>query len=155
MTAELAIIGLGVMGRNLALNLVQHGRTVAAFDRDAARLQALAGTERLIACAAPAPLVRALQAPRAILLMVPAGPAVDEAIATFAPLLAAGGIVIDGGNSHFQDTTRRAQALAPRGVDYLGVGISGGESGARHGPSIMAGGAPAAWERVANHFLAI
>src|SRR4051812_7200486 len=155
MNAELAMIGLGVMGRNLALNLAQHGRTVAVFDRDAARLQAMAGTDRIVPCAAPAAVVKALAAPRTIALMVPAGAPVDEAIADLAPLLAAGDTLIDGGNSHYLDTRRRAAALQPRGVHYLGLGISGGESGARHGPSIMAGGARAAPDRLAARFGAL
>ncbi len=155
MTSELAMIGLGVMGRNLALNLAQHGRTIAVFDRDAARLQAMAGTARITTCAAPAAVVAALRPPRTVMLMVPAGPPVDEAIATLEPLLTSGDTIIDGGNSHFHDTRRRAQRLQTRGVHYLGLGISGGESGARHGPSIMAGGARPAWERVADTFDAV
>jgi 6-phosphogluconate dehydrogenase len=155
MNAHIAMIGLGVMGRNLALNLAAQGRVVAVFDRDAGRLQAMAGTAGVVTCATPVAAVQALQAPRALLLMVPAGPPVDEAIAMLAPHLAPGDVLLDGGNSHFRDTIRRARDLAARGIHFLGLGISGGETGARLGPSIMAGGAAPAWARVADHFLAI
>lgn len=155
MNAHIAMIGLGVMGRNLALNLASQGRVVAVFDRDAGRLQAMAGIPGVVTCAAPAAAVQALQAPRALLLMVPAGPAVDEAIAMLAPHLGPGDILIDGGNSHFRDTIRRARDLAGRGIHFLGLGISGGETGARLGPSIMAGGPAPAWVSVADLFQAI
>jgi 6-phosphogluconate dehydrogenase len=149
------MIGLGVMGRNLALNLASKGRVVAAFDRTAAALAALAGAAGIMPFSEPAAVVQALTLPRALMLMVPAGRSVDEAIAAVAPHLAAGDILIDGGNSHFRDTIRRARELAGRGIAYLGFGVSGGEAGARLGPSIMAGGPDAAWRHVAPHFMAI
>src|SRR3954452_24525387 len=148
MNAQIAMIGLGTMGRNLALNLASQGRTVAVFDRDAGRLQAMAGTAHVVTCATPLAAVQALPPPSALLLMVPAGAPVDEAIAMLTPHLAAGDTLLDGGNSHFRDTMRRAKDLAARGIHFLGLGISGGETGARLGPSIMAGGPPAAWVRV-------
>src|SRR5258708_37366743 len=127
MAADIAMIGLGVMGRNLALNLAQRGRAVAVFDRDAARLQALAGASGIVACAAPAAVIDALAPPRAVMLMVPAGAAVDEAIAGLQPPLGPRGILIDGGHSPFRGTIRRARGPAPHRVADLGPGISGGE----------------------------
>jgi 6-phosphogluconate dehydrogenase len=153
--ADIAMIGLGVMGRNLARNMAAHGRAVAVFDRAPEVRRAAAGEAGLVACDSPAEVAAALKAPRVVMLMVPAGSAVDEAIAELRTVLQPGDCVIDGGNSHFRDTMRRARELTAHGIDFLGLGISGGEVGARHGPSIMAGGARAAWERVADLYRAI
>ncbi|MBV8169182.1 MAG: NADP-dependent phosphogluconate dehydrogenase, partial [Alphaproteobacteria bacterium] len=145
---DIGLIGLGVMGRNLALNLRDHGYQVAVHDAAAAALaRCVEGTD-LVGCSDGSALVAALKAPHTMLLMVPAGPPVDEAIALLSPSLTAGDIVLDGGNSHFLDTRRREKALSQRGVRYLGVGISGGEAGARDGPAIMAGGAKTGYDAV-------
>jgi 6-phosphogluconate dehydrogenase len=144
------IVGLGVMGRNLALNARDGGCEVVATDAwETARNAAPRGIEVVDG---PAALVSALTTPRIVLLMVKAGDQVDVEIAGLAPYLAAGDILIDGGNSHYRDTERRARELALRGVCYLGVGISGGAEGARHGASIMVGGSEAAWS-AAHGFL--
>jgi 6-phosphogluconate dehydrogenase len=153
--ADIAMIGLGVMGRNLARNLAGHGRVVAVFDRSAGLARDLAREPGLIACESLAQIAATLRPPRAVMVMVPAGPPVDEALAALKAVLQPGDRVIDGGNSHFRDTMRRARELAAGGIDLLGLGISGGEAGALHGPSIMAGGARAAWDAVAELYRAI
>ena len=158
--AEIGLIGLGVMGQNLALNIADHGFEIAVYNRTAARTEAFAASEdarsRPIApCATLEDLVGALRAPRAIILMVQAGAATDDQIAALAPLLEPGDVIVDGGNARYQDTMRRERALGERGLRLLGTGISGGEEGARHGPSIMAGGAPEAYARVQPIFEAI
>lgn len=147
--AAVGLIGLAVMGRNLALNIQQHGFPVAVYNRTAAKTEAFlqgpaAGTG-IIACHSPEALVAALRPPRIILLMVRAGPAVDQTLAQLMPLLEPGDMLIDGGNSRYTDTERRAAVLARRGLQYVGCGISGGEEGARHGASLMPGGDKAAW----------
>jgi 6-phosphogluconate dehydrogenase len=151
--ADIGLIGLGVMGQNLALNIADHDFEVAVYNRTAARTEAFAASEdarsRPIApCATLEDLVGALRAPRAVILMVQAGAATDDQIAALAPLLGPGDVIVDGGNARYQDTIRRERALGERGLRLLGTGISGGEEGARHGPSIMAGGAPEAYARV-------
>ena len=145
--SRVGLLGLGTMGRNLALNLRDHGIEVIGSDpgRAARAAAAAAGLE---VAAGPAELVAALPPPRTLLLMVPAGAAVDAALADLLPRLAAGDVVIDGGNSHWRDTLRRAAKLAEYQVELLGAGISGGEEGARHGPSIMVGATPTAWAAV-------
>jgi 6-phosphogluconate dehydrogenase len=145
--AGIGVYGLGVMGRNLALQLAEKGVPVAAFDPwpDARR----ASEAELAVAASAQDFVKALDPPGAILLMVKAGQPVDDAIATLAPTLSKGAILADGGNSHFRDDIRRAAELAPRGISFLGVGISGGEEGARHGASVMAGGERAAFDCLA------
>jgi 6-phosphogluconate dehydrogenase len=145
---HIGVVGLGVMGRNLALNLSEHGYRVAAHDAAPAALARLADGP-VMACGDAAGLIAALAPPRAVLLMVPAGAPVDDALTRLAPLLAPGDLVIDGGNSHFLDTRRREAALAARSVRCLGVGISGGEAGARDGPAIMAGGSADGYATVA------
>lgn len=140
---QVGIVGLGVMGRNLALNARDGGCRVVATDAwETARSAAPHGIEVV---GDPAALVAALATPRIVLLMVKAGEQVDAEIAALAPLLTPGDIVIDGGNSHYRDTERRAGELARQGVGYLGLGISGGAEGARTGASLMAGGSGAAW----------
>ncbi len=141
----IGLIGLGVMGRNLALNLIDHGFPVAGYDQNAeARARSELGGIAVVE-SIPA-LLAHLPRPRSVLLMVPAGSAVDGVLDALCPMLHAGDTVIDGGNSHYRDTTRRAERLAAGGLQYLGLGISGGEAGARHGPAIMAGGARAAYD---------
>jgi 6-phosphogluconate dehydrogenase len=153
------MIGLAVMGRNLALNMADNGFTVAVFNRESAMAdEFLAGAARgrsIIGTSSLADLVAKLGKPRRVMMMVRAGAAVDAVIATLEPLLEAGDIVIDGGNSRYSDTTRRTRAMAGKGILYIGTGISGGEEGARNGPSIMAGGNPAAWPQVHDIFQAI
>jgi 6-phosphogluconate dehydrogenase len=151
--AEIGLIGLGVMGQNLALNIADHGVTIAIYNRTAARTEAFAASEEarsrpIVPCATLEDLVGALRSPRTIILMVKAGAATDEQIAALLPLLEPGDVILDGGNAHYQDTISRERTLRERGVLLLGTGISGGEEGARHGPSIMAGGAPQAYARV-------
>ena len=141
----IGLIGLGVMGRNLALNLIDHGFQVAGYDQDAeARARSELGDIAVVE-SIPA-LLAHLPRPRSVLLMVPAGSAVDGVLDALCPVLQAGDTVIDGGNSHYRDTTRRAERLTAVGLHYLGLGISGGEAGARLGPAIMAGGAREAYD---------
>ncbi|TXL73847.1 NADP-dependent phosphogluconate dehydrogenase [Vineibacter terrae] len=156
MTA-LGLMGLGVMGANLARNLADHGVQLALYDPAAGVAQHLAqdlgsaGT----ACATPEALVAALAAPRTIFLLVPAGAATDAAIESLLPHLAAGDVIIDGGNAFYRDTARRQAACGASGVHFLGFGVSGGAEGARHGPAIMAGGDRTVLERLAPTFAAI
>jgi 6-phosphogluconate dehydrogenase len=155
MSRDLGLVGLGTMGANLARNFAEHGTTLALTDPApgvAARL-----AKELDASAAPdlAGLVPLLARPRAVMLMVPAGDAVDASIAALLPLLEADDIIIDGGNSHFEETERRVATCAAHGVHFLGFGLSGGAEGARHGPSIMAGGEVGAVAMVDARFRAI
>ncbi len=157
--ADIGLIGLGVMGRNLVLNIQDHGFNAAVYNRTAARTEEFlagpaAGTG-IRGAATLEKLVAALGTPRILLLMVKAGKAVDELIEQLIPLLDAGDILIDGGNSHFRDTDRRASHLAAQGLLYIGMGVSGGEEGARHGPSLMPGGHRAAWPIVRPIFEAV
>jgi 6-phosphogluconate dehydrogenase len=158
-TADIGLIGLAVMGENLVLNMESHGYTVAVFNRTLARVdQFLAGRakgKRIIGCHSVKELVAALKRPRKVMIMVKAGAAVDQVIEEVAPLLEPGDILIDGGNTHYPDTTRRTRALKARGLLYIGTGVSGGEEGALRGPSIMPGGDPAAWPHVKPIFQAI
>ena len=148
---EIGMIGLGVMGRNLLLNIADHGFSAAGYDKDLSQVEALrteAGERTIMAAQSPAELVAALRAPRAVIMLVPAGKVVDAVISDLQPLLDQGDLIIDCGNSYFKDTDRREKALAEAGIHFMGAGVSGGESGARHGPSIMPGGRPDAYERV-------
>lgn len=158
-SADIGLIGLAVMGENLVLNMESHGFTVAVFNRTVARVEAfLAGRARgkhIIGCHSVQDLIAALKRPRKVMMMVKAGPAVDQVIAEVAPLLEPGDILIDGGNTHYPDTTRRLRELRERGLLYIGTGVSGGEEGALLGPSIMPGGDPAAWPHVKPIFQAI
>jgi 6-phosphogluconate dehydrogenase len=149
-TFDLGLIGLGVMGANLAHNFANHDVSLALHDSDEGAMQRLAADlgDRARACATPVELVMALAVPRAIFLMVPAGQPVDVALQTLLPHLAPDDVVIDGGNSHYVDTERRSATCAAAGVAFCGTGVSGGAEGARHGPAIMAGGAPEAFGRI-------
>jgi len=153
------LIGLGVMGRNLALNMADHGFPVVVFNRTASVTDAFAANEVGKAPIRPAhsleELVAGLSRPRNIMLMISAGLAVDHVLNSLAPLVSQGDVLIDGGNSHFTDTDRRQKRSSDLGVAYLGVGISGGEQGARLGPSIMPGGPADAYEQVRPRFEAI
>ncbi len=150
--ADIGIVGLAVMGENLALNMESRGFTVACFNRSSEKVDDfLAGRgagKNFIACHDLEALVASLSSPRRIMCMIKAGAAVDELLSAVMPLLDAGDIFIDGGNSHFQDTARRVEEAGKRGVLYVGAGVSGGEEGALTGPSIMPGGAPEAWRHV-------
>jgi 6-phosphogluconate dehydrogenase len=149
---DFGMIGLGTMGRNLLLNMADHGFKAIGFDLDPAKAKLLE------ASATPGTIVRGvnslaeminqLQAPRKIMMLVPAGKAVDDVIQSLLPLVSAGDIIIDGGNSHYIDTLRRVNDVRNKGFHFMGIGISGGEHGARTGPSIMPGGDTEAYEKV-------
>jgi 6-phosphogluconate dehydrogenase len=145
------MVGLGVMGRNLLLNMADHGFLVAGYDKDQAKVQTLRqeAKERDVAAATNIQeFVALLRQPRAVMMLVPAGPPVDSVINDLLPHLQSGDLIIDGGNSYFKDTDIRAHNLTAKNLQFLGVGVSGGEEGARHGPSIMPGGPREAYERV-------
>ncbi|MGW8376900.1 NADP-dependent phosphogluconate dehydrogenase [Streptomyces sp. ODS28] len=148
--AQIGVTGLAVMGRNLARNFARNGYGVAVHNRTAARTRELVdefGQEGTFVPAESAEeMVAALERPRRIVIMVKAGEPTDAVIEEFAPLLEEGDILIDGGNAHFEDTRRREKALRERGLHFVGTGISGGEEGALHGPSIMPGGSAEAYE---------
>ncbi len=157
--ADIGLIGLAVMGQNLVLNMNDHGYTVAVFNRTTAKVDAfLAGAAKgtgIIGAHTIADLLDSLKKPRRVMLMVKAGAVVDSFIEQLVPHLDSGDIIIDGGNSLYTDTNRRNRALAGKGILFVGAGISGGESGARTGPSIMPGGNPEAWPLVKEIFQAI
>jgi 6-phosphogluconate dehydrogenase len=159
MKYKIGIVGLGVMGHNLALNMERNGFPVAGYDLDAAKTKAFlegpGASKNIIGVDSPAALMAALEKPRRILMMVPAGAPVDSAIAHLKPHLEPGDILMDGGNSFFLDTERRNKALEAEGFNYIGTGVSGGEEGALWGPAIMPGGQRQAWEATAPIFRAI
>src|SRR5579872_3803494 len=148
--AQIGVTGLGVMGRNLARNFARHGYTVALHNRTASRVTDTVdqfGHEGTFVPATDSrEFVQALERPRRLLIMVNAGQATDAVIDEFAPLLEPGDMLIDGGNSHFLDTRRREAALRQTGLHFVGMGVSGGEEGALHGPSIMPGGSPESYQ---------
>lgn len=157
--ADIGLIGLAVMGRNLVLNLNDHGYKVAVYNRTTAKMDEFIageakGTE-VVGFADLSEMVGSLRSPRKVMLMVEAGRPVDAVIAELEPLLDKGDIIIDGGNSNFEDTRRRDKDLTAKGFHFVGTGISGGEEGARNGPSIMPGGAPEAWAEVKDIFQSI
>jgi len=156
---DIGLIGLAVMGQNLVLNMNDHGYRVAVFNRTVSKVDDFLANEargtRVVGTHSIAELAAALKKPRRVMLMVKAGDTVDHMIDAVTPHLEPGDIVIDGGNSHFPDTNRRAAALAERGLLFVGTGVSGGEEGARRGPSIMPGGNPAAWPHVKEIFQSI
>lgn len=149
---DLGLVGLGVMGRNLALNFTDHGFKVAVYNRTPEKTREFMAGEGAGRDIHPAyslsELVDALRAPRSVLVMVAAGPPVDEVITALTPLLDRGDLIIDGGNSHFADTDRRDRTLAAAGLLFVGLGISGGELGAHYGPSLMPGGSREGYERI-------
>ena len=155
---HIGLVGLGVMGENLALNLERNGFSVTGFDLDANKCASFAKrTEGLKACAANslAELVANLQLPRRVWLMVPAGAPVDTVLNELRTLLSAGDVVIDGGNTLYRDTQRRIDSLEGTGILFVGSGVSGGEEGALHGPALMPGGSPEAWPLVRPFLQAI
>jgi 6-phosphogluconate dehydrogenase len=151
MTQKIGVVGLGVMGANLARNIESKGFPVAGFDLDAAKTKAFP----LATATTPEQLMKMLERPRRILVMVPAGKPVDSVIEHLRPHLERGDVLLDGGNSFFKDTDRRSDELASEGIHFLGVGVSGGEEGALLGPAIMPGGPRDAWEAVAPVLRAI
>ena len=156
--ANIGLAGLGTMGAALALNIAEKGFSIAVWNRTTDVTQRFAQdagalAPRIVPTSSLSALVAAIDRPRAIILMVPAGQAVDDQIAALTPLLDAGDLIIDAGNANFHDTNRRANASGP--IRFLGMGVSGGEEGARHGPSIMGGGAREDWDRVAPILTAI
>jgi 6-phosphogluconate dehydrogenase len=158
-SADIGLIGLAVMGQNLVLNMNDHGYTVAVFNRTVAKVdEFLAGpakNTRVIGARSLQEFFQKLKRPRKVMFMVKAGTPVDDLIQECLPFLEKGDIVIDGGNSHYPDTERRVQELKAKGILFIGTGISGGEEGARHGPSIMPGGNPDAWPAIKPIFQAI
>ena len=157
--ADIAVIGLAVMGQNLILNMNDHGYTVVAYNRTVSKVDDFLSKEakgtNVIGARSIEEMVSMLKRPRRVMLMVKAGQAVDEFIDQVLPHLEQGDIIIDGGNSLFDDTMRRTKYVESKGLLYIGTGVSGGEEGARRGPSIMPGGSPAAWPHVKDIFQAI
>jgi 6-phosphogluconate dehydrogenase len=156
MTCAIGVVGLGVMGGNLALNIESRGFAVAGYDLDAVKTEAFAaGARGAVGAPSAEALADILERPRKVLMMVPAGRPVDDVIAHLATHLEPGDILIDAGNSHFKDTDRRQAAAAAQGLLFLGTGVSGGEEGALRGPALMPGGSREAWDAVAPIFNAI
>lgn len=159
MPYSFGVIGLGVMGHNLALNMERNGFSVAGFDLDAAKTAAFtqgpAEGKKILGAETLQEFINALDKPRRILIMVPAGAPVDGVITSLKPYLEAGDLLIDGGNTFFQDTDRRNTDLAKDGIHFIGCGVSGGEEGALLGPSLMPGGQPEAYVRVEDTLNAI
>jgi len=157
--ADIGLIGLAVMGQNLVLNMNDHGFTVAVFNRTVSKVDEFLGGgakgTRIRGAHSLPELVGMLKKPRRVMLLVQAGPPVDDFIKKLIPLLEGGDIIIDGGNSNYNDTIRRTAHVESKGLLYIGTGVSGGEEGARLGPSIMPGGSPAAWRHVKPIFQAI
>jgi 6-phosphogluconate dehydrogenase len=157
--ADIGLIGLAVMGQNLVLNMADHGYRVAVFNRTTSRVDDFingpAKDKNIVGAHSLEQLVAALQTPRKVMLMVKAGEVVDQFIDMLVPLLEPGDVIIDGGNSYYPDTTRRTAHLKAQGLRFIGTGISGGEEGARHGPSIMPGGDPEAWPLMKDIFQSI
>jgi 6-phosphogluconate dehydrogenase len=158
-TGDIAVIGLAVMGQNLIMNMNDHGFNVVAFNRTVSKvdefLEGPAKGSKVQGAKSVEEMVSKLKTPRKVMLMVKAGDVVDKFIETVLPHLEKGDCIIDGGNSHFPDTIRRTAYLEEKGLLYIGTGVSGGEEGARNGPSIMPGGNPKAWPLVKEIFQAI
>ena len=153
---QLGVIGLGTMGANLARNAARNGAEVFVFNRTQERTDEFMAAHKsegaIKSCDSLDALVSSLHTPRPILLMVKAGDAVDEMIVSLTPLLQKGDIIIDAGNSHSKDTERRFRDCEAKGIHFLGMGVSGGEEGALHGPSMMPGGEKEAWKIVESLF---
>ena len=157
--ADIGLIGLAVMGENLAMNMESHGYTVAVYNRTQEKVDRFvsgrASGKNILGCHSIEEMKTVLERPRKVMLMVKAGDAVDAYIDQLLEILEPGDIIIDGGNSHYPDTIRRTRHVESRGLHYLGTGVSGGEEGALHGPSLMPGGSPEAWVFVKPVFQAI
>lgn len=152
-TSEIGLIGLAVMGQNLALNIADHGFKISVFNRTTAKMQAFVAANPntpggLLGCETLEDLITSLKRPRKVIILVQAGSATDKVIEGLVPLMEQGDIIIDGGNAKWDDTIRREQALSAKGLHFIGSGVSGGEEGARFGPSLMPGGSKAAWEQL-------
>jgi 6-phosphogluconate dehydrogenase len=149
---DIGLVGLAVMGQNLVLNMADHGFSVAVFNRTTSKVDEFmkgeAAGKSIVGCHSLQELVDNLSSPRKIMMMVKAGPAVDDLIAELTPLLSPGDILIDGGNTYFPDSNRRTKSVEESGLHFIGTGVSGGEEGARIGPSIMPGGTEKAWPAV-------
>lgn len=147
---EFGMIGLGVMGRNLLLNMADHGFAVIGFDKDETKTSALEASATPGTTVKGVPdlqhMIQLLKRPRKVMMLVPAGKPVDDVIESLLPLLEEGDVIIDGGNSYYTDTLRRVKYLSDKGIHFMGIGVSGGEQGARRGPSIMPGGDETAWQ---------
>src|ERR1700712_3299940 len=158
-SCDIGLIGLAVMGQNLVLNMNDHGFRVAVFNRTTSKVDDFLADEakgtQVVGTHSAKELCAALKLPRRVMLMVKAGEVVDQTIEQVLPYLEKGDILIDGGNSLFTDTNRRTKELAAKGILFIGTGVSGGEEGARFGPSIMPGGNPEAWPHVKEIFQAI
>jgi len=158
-SCDIGLIGLAVMGENLALNIASRGYSIAVFNRTTSVTDAFTGGRgkqpNVVGCHTLRDLVAALQPPRKVMMMVKAGPAVDDLIQTLIPLLSKGDVIIDGGNTHYSDSERRTKEVEAAGLLYVGTGVSGGEEGALKGPSLMPGGSKAAWPLVRPIFQAI
>jgi len=156
---DIGLIGLAVMGQNLVLNMNDHGYTVVVYNRTTSKVDDFLANEakgtKIQGAHSIQELVSKLKRPRRIMMLVKAGKPVDDFIAQIVPFLEPGDIIIDGGNSLFDDTNRRQRELEAKGLLYIGTGVSGGEEGARRGPSIMPGGSPAAWPHVKEIFQSI
>ncbi len=156
---DIGLIGLAVMGENLALNIESRGFRIAVFNRTTSVVDNLikgrAAGKKFVGCHSIEELVKSLAKPRKVMLMVKAGPAVDDLIEQLLPLLSPGDVIIDGGNTHYMDTERRTKYVESKGLLYIGTGVSGGEEGALLGPSLMPGGSQAAWPLVKPIFQAI
>jgi 6-phosphogluconate dehydrogenase len=158
-TADIGLIGLAVMGQNIVLNMNDHGYVVSVFNRTTSKVDEFLAKEakgtKIIGTHSIEELCRSLKRPRRVMLLVKAGKPVDEFIDLIVPHLEKGDIIIDGGNSHYPDSIRRTKELEAKGLLFIGTGVSGGEEGARFGPSIMPGGSPAAWPAVKEIFQSI
>jgi 6-phosphogluconate dehydrogenase len=159
MTSNIGLIGLAVMGENLVLNMESKGFSVAVYNRTTSKVDDFVNgrgkDKHIVGCHSVEDLIANLESPRKIMIMVKAGGAVDAVINQLVPLLDKGDVLIDGGNTHFPDTDRRVKELTEKGIHYIGTGVSGGEEGALHGPSIMPGGSPEAWPLVKDILQAI
>ncbi len=156
---DFGLIGLAVMGENLALNVESHGYSIAVYNRTTEKVDELiagrAAGKNFVGCHSLEELVDRLATPRKVMLLVKAGPAVDAIIEQLIPLLSPGDVIIDGGNTHYADTERRTRQVEQAGLLYVGSGVSGGEEGALKGPSLMPGGSPAAWPLIKPIFQSI
>ncbi|EDO16030.1 hypothetical protein Kpol_1067p2, partial [Vanderwaltozyma polyspora DSM 70294] len=159
MSADFGLIGLAVMGQNLILNVADHGYTVCAFNRTVAKVDHFLANEAkgksIIGATSIQDFVSKIKRPRKIMMLVKAGQPVDDLIDELLPHLEKGDIIIDGGNSHYPDSNRRYDYLTKKGILFVGSGVSGGEEGARYGPSLMPGGSEAAWPEIKEIFQSI
>ncbi|XP_065225212.1 6-phosphogluconate dehydrogenase, decarboxylating [Planococcus citri] len=157
--SDIALIGLAVMGQNLILNMNDHGFIVTAYNRTTEKVDSFLKNEakgtNVVGAYSLEEMVKTLKKPRRVMLLVKAGSAVDDFIKKLVPLLEEGDIIIDGGNSEYQDTIRRTKELESKGILFVGSGVSGGEDGARYGPSLMPGGNPKAWPHIKDIFQSI